>query len=105
MKNLFLDTVYSECFLWGEKKLTFLLLQSGCWWNITGRFQGAVKHQEALWGDFLKWLQQISGGQEGAGLCPMADEQQEERVSVSFVFMLKKKSFCLNLSENSGRKI
>lgn len=88
--SLFVDTVYTVSVFCG-KKLTFLLLQSGCWWHITGQFQGAVKHEEALWGDFLKWLQQISRGQEGAGLCPMADEQQEERVSVSFMFMFKKK--------------
>lgn len=77
MKSLFVGKI---------KQLTFLLLQFGRWRHITGRFQGAVKHEEALWGDLLKWLQQISGGPQGAGLCPMADEQQEERVSVSFMF-------------------
>lgn len=49
--------------------------------HVSGRAEGAVGRQEALGGDLLQRLQQVPGGQEGAGLRHLADEQQEERVS------------------------
>lgn len=51
-------------------------------WCIEGGGGQAVKRQEALGGNLLQWLQQVPGGQEGTGLCAVADEQQAEWVGV-----------------------
>lgn len=65
--------------------------------HISGWAEGAVEHEEAFGGNFLKWLQQIPGGHEGAGLRSVADEQQEERVSVGCILKMIIRIYCKKL--------
>lgn len=64
-------------------------------WDVSGWAGGAVEREETLRGNLLKWLQQIPGGEESAGLCTMADEQQKERVSAVKVLREKTPNYII----------
>lgn len=69
--------------------------------HVSGRAAGAVQHEETLGGNLLQRLQQISGGQEGAGLRSVADEQQKERVGAQ---LYRFRTFRLKISFSDLRE-